>query len=469
MSKMKAAKQFGAAVARFRNEQDLKQSELAEKAKLHTTFISGVEKGERNVTLETASKIANALDIPLTELFSASGQSDLDTDDEPAEVLFLKLGGTWDMQVTDEGLIGEGGLDDKAFAELETSQDYNETRIAEKLSEHFGNTKPIHNTIGEHLPWAPKINELIQGEFLPLFSGDSSHYRPALIAPALSFIFKRINKNPNVQVIAGLGTDTVDIFLPYVDVFLFDKNGVLPVLFSGANLSYQEKGSDAPKNFYDLARATRLPLLPGAYYVFNHTIYKGGDFVKADPDETPSSLEGQLTFFAPHRTHARIGFLGEGTIKRDNKKNTPKTIPEYSTKELFDTMNSVITVDLDGMNDMDAAIERILSPKYKGVVVVSHASGNAPFPIRRAVIEAVKKGKLVINVSRCINSLTNERYYMSLSNLEERELKGRKEHVVNGGYLNNRAAKAILTRALLEKLGQKETQELVEAYSARTF
>lgn len=469
MSKVKVVKNFGATIARIRKDRGLKQSELAKASKVHTTFLSGIEKGERNVTLETASKIAKALDVSLADIFSKPEDSELKTNNEPVQVLFLKLGGTWDMQVTGEGLLGEGQLNDKEFGELEASLMYDEKRIAQALTEHFSNTQPIPATIGDHLSWAPKINELVRGEFLPLFSGDSSHYRPALIAPALSFIFERIRKEPNVQIIAGMGTDTVDIFLPFLDVFLFDKAGVPPVLFSGANLSYLEKGSDAPRNFYDLAHATRLPLLPGAYYIFNRTIYKGGDFVKVDPDETPANLEGQLTFFAPHRTHTRVGFLGEGTVRRSEHTVNKALLPKYSTEEIFDAINSIATINLGSLNDIDSTIERILDPNYPGVVIVSHAPGNTPYPIRNAVIEAVKKGKLVINVSRCISSLVNDRYYMSLSNIEERELKNEKARVIDGGRLSSGVAKAVLTRALLEKLNQEKTQKLVQSYSVRTF
>jgi len=59
---------FGEAVARRRREVQLSQDELGDESGLHRTFIGRVERGETNVTLETAEKIAAALKTPLKEL-----------------------------------------------------------------------------------------------------------------------------------------------------------------------------------------------------------------------------------------------------------------------------------------------------------------------------------------------------------------------------------------------------------------
>jgi L-asparaginase/Glu-tRNA(Gln) amidotransferase subunit D len=389
--------------------------------------------------------------------------------DKPTPVLFLKLGGTWDMQLTAEGLMGEGQLDDKAFAETEKAQGFDEEKIMQALDVAFRSAKPIHESIGRHIPWAAGIDSLVSGDFLTLFSGDSSHYRPALIAPALSFILGRISHEPHVQVLAGMGTDTVDILLPYIDTLLFDKQGTLPVLVSGANLSFRDKNSDAPQNFHDLALATHLPLAPGAYYIFNHAIYRGGDFVKVDPDENPSTVEGQITFFAPQRTYTRIGFLGGGTVRREAYAGGAPDVPTYSHQDIYDAINATVTVNLGDTNDIDVEIAKIRDPKYRAVVIVSHALGNAPYPIRRAVIDAAKAGKLVLNVSRALSGNTNSRYYVSLSSINGRELKSAPAIVLDGGRLSNRTGKALLVRALLDGLDQRATADLIRRYSARTF
>lgn len=61
---------FGKAIRRRRRELDLSQEELAEKAELHRTYISSIERGERNVSIENIEKLAKALDISISALFA---------------------------------------------------------------------------------------------------------------------------------------------------------------------------------------------------------------------------------------------------------------------------------------------------------------------------------------------------------------------------------------------------------------
>lgn len=60
---------FGARVREIRKGAGLSQEKLAELAELHRTYVSGVERGERNASLTSITRIANALDISLSELF----------------------------------------------------------------------------------------------------------------------------------------------------------------------------------------------------------------------------------------------------------------------------------------------------------------------------------------------------------------------------------------------------------------
>ena len=59
---------FGAAVRLRRLQLAVSQEELADRAGLHRTYVSDVERATRNVTLKTAAKIAAALGVPLVTL-----------------------------------------------------------------------------------------------------------------------------------------------------------------------------------------------------------------------------------------------------------------------------------------------------------------------------------------------------------------------------------------------------------------
>lgn len=59
---------FARNVRRIRTEIGLSQEELAYRAGLHRTYISSIERGERNVSLENIFAIAEALSIPPSDL-----------------------------------------------------------------------------------------------------------------------------------------------------------------------------------------------------------------------------------------------------------------------------------------------------------------------------------------------------------------------------------------------------------------
>ena len=59
----------GERIRNYRKERGLSQEELAHRASLHPTYIGQVERGEKNVTLESLEKITTALGVTLEELF----------------------------------------------------------------------------------------------------------------------------------------------------------------------------------------------------------------------------------------------------------------------------------------------------------------------------------------------------------------------------------------------------------------
>ena len=60
---------FGYAVKIRREELALTQEDLADKASIHRTYLSDVERGTRNVSLINIERIASALSLPVSELF----------------------------------------------------------------------------------------------------------------------------------------------------------------------------------------------------------------------------------------------------------------------------------------------------------------------------------------------------------------------------------------------------------------
>lgn len=61
---------FGLVVRRARCEKGLSQEALASAAGLDRTYVSSLERGRRNPTLTTQSKLAATLGIPLSTLLA---------------------------------------------------------------------------------------------------------------------------------------------------------------------------------------------------------------------------------------------------------------------------------------------------------------------------------------------------------------------------------------------------------------
>ncbi|WP_223879966.1 helix-turn-helix domain-containing protein [Paenibacillus spiritus] len=59
----------GERIRTIRKEKNYTQEFLAEKANIHYTYISDIERGERNISLETLEKVVQALEISPVEVF----------------------------------------------------------------------------------------------------------------------------------------------------------------------------------------------------------------------------------------------------------------------------------------------------------------------------------------------------------------------------------------------------------------
>ena len=71
---MDIIKVFASNVKKYRNLKGLSQEAFAEKAGLHRTYISAVEREKRSIALDNVQKIADALEIETYLLFMNSDQ-----------------------------------------------------------------------------------------------------------------------------------------------------------------------------------------------------------------------------------------------------------------------------------------------------------------------------------------------------------------------------------------------------------
>ncbi|MDR0843476.1 MAG: helix-turn-helix domain-containing protein [Acidobacteriota bacterium] len=62
---------FGKRLRTLRKQMGWSQEKLSEKAGMHPTYVGGIERGERNVSLETIEKLAVAFSLPIAEFFDS--------------------------------------------------------------------------------------------------------------------------------------------------------------------------------------------------------------------------------------------------------------------------------------------------------------------------------------------------------------------------------------------------------------
>ena len=66
---MDILKVFSNNLKKYRNSQGLSQEKLAEMCGLHRTYLSSVERSQRNISIENIQRIADALGVETYKLF----------------------------------------------------------------------------------------------------------------------------------------------------------------------------------------------------------------------------------------------------------------------------------------------------------------------------------------------------------------------------------------------------------------
>jgi len=66
---MKIKEKFGIVIRQLRTEMGVSQEKLSLDANIDRTYISGIEKGERNVSIEMIERLATFFQISVSELF----------------------------------------------------------------------------------------------------------------------------------------------------------------------------------------------------------------------------------------------------------------------------------------------------------------------------------------------------------------------------------------------------------------
>lgn len=67
---------FGRRLRMLREQAGFSQEALADRAAVHRTYVSSVERGQRNISLANIQALADALGVPVEQLFVDAGPTD---------------------------------------------------------------------------------------------------------------------------------------------------------------------------------------------------------------------------------------------------------------------------------------------------------------------------------------------------------------------------------------------------------
>lgn len=67
---MNLQRKFGLVLKQIRKEKGFSQESLANTANIDRTYVSDIEKGERNISLRIIEKLCNTLQVSLSEFFN---------------------------------------------------------------------------------------------------------------------------------------------------------------------------------------------------------------------------------------------------------------------------------------------------------------------------------------------------------------------------------------------------------------
>jgi hypothetical protein len=136
-------------------------------------------------------------------------------------------------------------------------------------------------------------------------------------------------------------------------------------------------------------------------------------------------------------------------------------------QSLYNAFQAIRTHDLGDQNPGGLPSEWLDDPAIKAIVVAAHSLGNVDNITRRDLVDAARRGKIVVGTSRTLIAATGQAYAASLfsSNRDVTELGGTDRMIVSARKLSKAVARAVVARALLEGLDQAKTQQLLDSYA----
>lgn len=265
--------------------------------------------------------------------------------------------------------------------------------------------------LNSHIPELAHLNTQIDVHtFNPPI--DSSDMTPQLWISLVSDIAKVYNDYDGFVILHG--TDTMSYTASALS-FMFE-NLTKPIILTGSQLPIGQPRTDGKENLItsvEIAAAKRpdgQAMVPEVCIYFNWKLLRGNRTMKHSSDE----FNAFKSFNFPNLANAGVDLVyHEANIRRPD--------PTKPMRPLMSIDNNVIIFSIFPGIREDIIRHVLTTPDLKGVVMRTFGSGNAPqLPwLKEAIAEATARGKVIVNVSQCMQGCIEMGRYSTGYQLKE--------------------------------------------------
>lgn len=297
------------------------------------------------------------------------------------------------------------------------------------------------NTLVNALP--EDIKKIVNLEAEQVFKIGSQNMQPDYWLTLAKKVNEVLAKKDVNGVVITHGTDTLEETALFLNLTV---NSTKPVVLVGAMRSSTSLSADGPKNLYDAIVVAANPQSAnrGVLAVMNDTILSASDITKSDTTAV-ETFKGSL-----------VGAIGKVWGTKVYYLNGVEKKKAGSSAFNVNSIKSLPQVDIlyGYAGATGKAVEAAVASGAKAIVYAGVGNGNFSDSVEKALIDASKKGVIVVRSSRVPNGAT----------AQWNEVDDEKHGFIASWWNNPQRARVIVMLGLTKTKDKKELQKMMLEY-----